>query len=45
MIKLAMLAYVVTATVLFQLAATGLLLASVRSSKNGKIECVRGDVD
>jgi hypothetical protein len=41
MIKLALLAYVITATVLFALAATGLLLASVRSLTNGKVSVER----
>jgi hypothetical protein len=37
MIRLALLAYVVTATVLFALAGTGLVLASCCSFKHGPI--------
>jgi hypothetical protein len=36
MIKLAVLAYVITATILFELAAVGLLVTSVHSWKNGE---------
>jgi hypothetical protein len=41
MIKLALLTYVITATVLFELAATGLLLAGACSLKNGKLSVER----
>jgi hypothetical protein len=37
MIKLALLAYVITATILFALAGTGLVLAGYCSSKPGTI--------
>jgi hypothetical protein len=37
MIKLALLAYVITATVLFAVAGTGLVLASLCSLKHGTI--------
>jgi hypothetical protein len=44
MIKLALLAYVITVTALFALAGTGLVLASSCSSKHGTLSdtpCVR----
>jgi hypothetical protein len=41
MIKLGLLAYVIAATGLLELAATGLLLASVQPFKNGNISVER----